>query len=89
MNNSGDYLCTLDESDHFAGNMASCIAHFSTVFLKLPPLESPKPEPKLPRFPLLYNYRPVTMDKGMTNTVSSMRRFEVDEDPLLIKIAVS
>ena len=44
MNNSGDYLSTLDESDRFAGSMASCIAHFSTVFLKLPPLESPKPE---------------------------------------------
>jgi hypothetical protein len=49
MNNSGDYLCTLDESDRFANSMASCIAHFSTVFLKLPPLESAKPEPKLPR----------------------------------------
>ena len=29
-NNSGDYLlCTFDESDRFAGSMASCIAHFS------------------------------------------------------------
>jgi hypothetical protein len=89
MNNSGDYVWTLDESDHFAGSMASCIAHFSTLFLKLPPLESPKPEPKLHRFPLLYNYQPVTMDKGMTNTVSSMLRFEVDEGPLIIKIAMS
>jgi len=75
MNNSGDYLlCTVDECDRFSASMASCIAHFSTeiTFLKLPPLESPKPEPKLPlRFPL-YNYRPVTMDEGMTNTVSGM-----------------
>jgi hypothetical protein len=83
MNNSGDYLCTLDESDRFAGSMASCIAHFSTVFLKWA-LKSPKPESKLPRFPLLYNYRPVTIDKGKTNTVSSMLRFEGDEGPLII-----
>ena len=51
MNNSGDYLCTLDESDRFAGNSMAVVGYFSTVFLKLPPLESPKPEPKLPRFP--------------------------------------
>jgi hypothetical protein len=60
---------------------------FSTVFLKLPPLESPKPEAKLPRFPILYNYRPVIMDKGMTNTVSSMLRFEFDQP--LSKLAMS
>ena len=79
------------ESDtlSFAGSMASCNPHFSTVFLKLPPIESPKPEPRLPRFPLLYNYRPVTMDKDMMNTVSSMLRFEVDEGLLILKIAMS
>ena len=67
MNNSGDYLLgTLDESDRFAGSMASCIGI---------------------RFPL-YNYRPVTMDKGMTNTVSGMLRFEVADEILIERIHV-
>jgi hypothetical protein len=29
------------------------------------------------------------MDKDMTNTVGSLLRFEVDEGPLIIKIAMS